>query len=57
MAEVNVEVLVPEIAGGIYVKFQRNLLILWIEKAEKQGGKNVSTVRCQGERDIQDGAL
>jgi len=31
-----------EIAGGIYVKFQRNPLIFGVEK---HGGMNVSTVR------------
>jgi len=46
MADVKTEVLVPEIAVRIYVKFQQNQQIVWVEQ---EGGTNVSTVRCQGE--------
>jgi len=46
MADVNLEVLVLEIASEIYAKFQRKGLIFWVEK---HGGMNVSTVRRQGE--------
>jgi len=42
MADVKPEVLVAEIADGIYVKFQLNLHICWVEH---QGRTNISTIR------------
>jgi len=45
MADVNLEILVPEIAGEIYVKFQRNLLIVWVEKHVQTNVSIVSDVK------------
>jgi len=45
MADVKRETLKPDIGDGIYVKFQRNPLIFFIEQ---HSGTNVSTGRRQG---------
>jgi len=46
MADVKPDTLKPDIADGIYVKFQHNPHIFCIEQ---QRGTNVSPGRCQGE--------
>jgi len=54
MADVKPETLKPDIADGIYVKFQRNPHIFCIEQ---HSGTNVSTSQHQGGRQIKDGGL
>jgi len=54
LADVKPKTLKPDIADGIYVKFQRNPHIFCIER---HSGTNVSTGRRQGGRKIKDGGL
>jgi len=54
MADVKPETLKPDIAYGIYVKFQRNPHIFCIEQ---RSGTNISIGRRQGEWEIKDGGL
>jgi len=54
MANVKPETLKPDIADGIYVKFQRNPHIFCIEQ---HSGTNLSTERRQGGWEIKNGGL
>jgi len=54
MVDVKQETLIPDIANGIYIQFQR---IPHIFCVEQHSGTNVNTGRRQGELEIKDEGL